>query len=153
VRVQVVLVLVKIGFVSLVAMAARAATCSSGLPLTLEEAILEIIEGANTRDILWIEATDDGIEGIIVHHLDPDIKAGDTTLHHGQARTEHGHRIASRSTLAIRIEDTQEWVCRIEIGLPQLLPNEEMAMVGAQAAVAAEPVAREAHVLAMWEGW
>lgn len=123
------------------------------MTLTVEETILEIVEGADTRDILWVEAADDGIEGIVVHHLNPDIKAGDTTFHHGKTRTQHGDRIASRSTLAIGVKDTQERVCQIEIGLPQLLPDEEMAMVGAQAAIAVESVACEAHVLAMWEGW
>jgi hypothetical protein len=141
------------GFVLCVAMATGTTARGTGLALTLEKAILEIVEGADTGDISWIEATDDGVEGVIVHHLDPDIKAGDTTFHHGKARAEHGHGIAGRSTLAIGVKDTQERMCRIEIGLPQLLPNEEMAMVGAQATGAAEPVVSETHVLAMWEGW
>lgn len=119
----------------------------------MEKAILEIVEGADTGDILWIEATDDGIEGIVAHHLDPDIKAGDTTFHHGKARAKHGHGIAGWSTLAIGVKDTQERVRRIEIGLSQLLPDKEMAMVSTQAAIATKPVAGETYVLVMWEGW
>lgn len=138
-----------IGFVPLVALAARATARSAGLGLTLEEAILKIVEGADTRDILWIEGTDDGIEGLVVHHLNPDIKAGDTTFHHGKTRAQHRHGIAGRSTLATGIEDAQKGVCQIEIGLLQLLPDEEVAMVAAQAAIAAELVACEAHVLVM----
>ena len=140
------------GFVPFVAMAARATVSRTGLALTLEETILEIIEGADTRDILWVEATDDGIERLVVHHLNPDIKAGDTTFHHGKTRAQHRHRIASRSTLATGVENAQEGVCQIEIGLLQLQPDMGMAMVGAQAAIAAEPVACKAYVLVMWEG-
>lgn len=88
-----------------------------------------------------------------MHHLDPDIEAGDTTFHHGKTRAQHRDRIAGRSTLAAGVKDAQERICQIEIGLLQLLPDEEMALVGAQAAVATEPVVGEAHVLAMWEGW
>ena len=142
-----------IGLVPFVATAARATARSTRLALTLEETVLEIVEGADTRDILRVEAAYDGIEGIIVHHLNPDIKAGDTTFHHGKTRTQHRHRIAGRSTLAAGVENAQEGVCRIKIGLFQLLPDEEMAMIGTQAAITAEPVAREAHVLVIWEGW
>jgi hypothetical protein len=78
VRAQVVLVLVLIGFVPLVTMAARATARSTRLALTLKETILEVVEGADTGDILGIEAADDGIEWIVVHHLNPDIEAGDT---------------------------------------------------------------------------
>ncbi len=141
-----------IGFILFVAAAARATESSTGSALTLEKAILEIVEGADTRDILWIEATDDGIERLVVHHLYPDIKAGDTAFHHGKTRTQHRHGIAGRSALVAGIESAQEGVCQVEIGLFQLLPDQEVAMVGAQATIAAEPVAREAHVLAMWEG-
>ena len=141
------------GFVPFVATAARATVSRTGMALTLEEAILEIVESTDTRDILWIEATDDGMERLVVHHLDPNVKAGDTTFHHGKTRAQHRHRIASRATLATGVEDAQERVCQIEIGLLQLLPDTEMAMVGAQAAIAAEPVACKAHVLVMWEGW
>lgn len=150
---QIVLVLVLIGFVLFVAMAAGTTESSTGPALTLEKAILEIVEGADTGDILWIEATDDGIEGLVVHHLNPDIEAGDTTFHHGKTRAQHRHRIAGRSALVAGIESAQEGVCRIKIGLFQLLPDEEMAVVGAQATIAAEPVACEAHVLVIWEGW
>ena len=132
--------------------AARATESHTGSVLALEKAILEIVEGTDTRDILWIEATDDGIEGIVAHHLNPDIKAGDAAFHHGKARAQHRHRIAGRSSLA-GIESAEEGVCWIEIGLLQLLPDEEMAMTGAQAAITAESVAREAHVLVIWEGW
>ena len=142
-----------IGFVPFVATGARATGSRTGLTGALEEAILEIVESADTRDILWIEATDDGVEGLVVHHLHPNVKAGDTTFHHGKTRAQHRHRIASRSTLATGVEDAQEGVCQIEIGLLQLLPDTEMAMVGAQATVAAEPSACQPHVLVMWEGW
>ena len=141
------------GFVLCVAMATGTTARGTGLALTLEKAILEIIEGADTGDILWIEATDDGIEGIVVHHLDPGIEAGDTAFHHGKTRAQHRDGIAGRSTLAAGIEDAQERMCQVEIGQLQLLPNEEMTMISAQAAVAAELVVSETHVLAMWEGW
>lgn len=141
------------GFVPFVATAARATTSRTGLALALEEAILEIVESADTRDILGIEATDDGMEGLVVHHLHPNVKAGDTTFHHGKTRAQHRHRIASRSTLTTGVENAQEGVCQIEIGLLQLLPDMEMAMVGAQAAIATEPFACQPHVLVMWEGW
>ena len=142
-----------IGLVPFVATAARATARSTRLALTLEETVLEIVEGADTRDILRVEAAYDGIEGIIVHHLNPDIKAGDTTFHHGKTRAQHGHGIAGRSALVAGIENAQEGVCRIKIGLFQLLPDEEMTMIGAQATVTAKPVAGETHVLVMWEGW
>ena len=141
------------GSILFVTTAARVTESSTGSALALEKAILEIVEGADTRDILWIEAADDGIEGIVVHHLNPDIKAGDTTFHHGKTRAQHRHRIAGRSSLVVGIESAQEGVCWIKIGLFQLLPDEEMAMIGTQAAITAEPVAREAHVLVIWEGW
>jgi len=135
------------GFVPFVATAARTTTSRTGLTSALEKAILEIVEGADTREIFWIEATDDGIEGIVVHHLNPGVKAGNTTFHHGKTRAQHRHGVTGGSTLAAGVENAQEGVCQIEIGLLQLLPDEEMAMVGAQAAIAAEPVACEAHVL------
>ena len=142
-----------IGFILFVATTARATESSTGSALALEKAILEIVEGADTRNIVWIEATDDGVEGLVVHHLNPDIKAGDTTFHHGKTRAQHGHGIAGRSALVAGIENAQEGVCRIKIGLFQLLPDEEMTMIGAQATVTAKPVAGETHVLVMWEGW
>jgi hypothetical protein len=141
------------GFVLCVATAVGATGSRTGLALALEEAILEIVESAYTRDILRIEATDDGIERLVVHHVNPDVKAGDTTFHHGKTRAQHRHRIASRSTLATGIENAQEGVCQIKVGLLQLLPDMEMAMIGAQAAIAAEPVTCKAYVLVMWEGW
>jgi hypothetical protein len=152
VRAQVILVLVLIIFVPLVTMVARATARSPRLVLTLKKTILEVVEGADTGDILGIEAADDSIDWIVVHHLHPDVEAGDTTFHHGKARTQHRDRIAGGSTLAAGVEDAQERVCQIEVGLLQLLPDAEMAMVGAQAAIAAEPVTCKAHVLAMWEG-
>jgi hypothetical protein len=143
---------VLLGFVALIATAARTTESSAGLAWTLEEAILKIIEGAHTRDIFWIEATDDGIEGFIVHHLDPDIKAGDTTFHHGKTGAKHAHGVASRSALAAGVEHAQEGVCQIEVGLSQLLPDGEMAMVGTQAAAAAGSVAHKTNVLVMRKG-
>jgi hypothetical protein len=142
-----------IGFVPLVATAARTTTSSAGLALTLEETILKIVEGADTRGILWFEATDDGIQGFVVHHLNPDIKTGDTTFHHSKTRAQHRHRITGRSTLMTGVENAQKGICQIQVGLLQLLPDEKMAMVSAQATIAAEPVACKAHVLVMWEGW
>ena len=75
-----------IGFVPFVATATRTTASSAGLTLTLDEATFKIVEGTDTRDILWLEATDDGIQGIVVHHLDPDIETGDTTFYHGKTR-------------------------------------------------------------------
>jgi hypothetical protein len=141
------------GFISFVATAARATVSSTGSTLTLEQAILEIVEGADTRDSFWIEATDDSIERVVVHHLNPDIEAGDTTFHHGKTRAQHRHRIASRSTLAVGVENAQEGMRQIKIGLFQLLPDEEVTVACAPTTVAAEPVSREAHVLVMWERW
>jgi hypothetical protein len=150
---EVVLVLVLVGSILFVTTAARATEGSTGSVLALEKTILEIVEGADARDILRVEAADDGIEGIVAHHLNPDIKAGDTAFHHGKTRAQHRHRIAGRSSLVAGIESAEEGVCWVKIGLFQLLPDEEMAMIGAQATIAAEPVAREAHVLVLWEGW
>ena len=46
----------------------------------------------------------------------------------------------------------QEWVSQIEAGLFQLLPDEELVMVGAQVAIAASFVMHETNVLVMREG-
>jgi hypothetical protein len=143
---------VLIGFVSFVATAARATESSAGLALTLEEAILKIVEGADTRDILGGEAANDGIERIVVHHINPNIKAGDTTFHHGKTRAQHGHGVAGRSTSMAGIENAKERVSQIEIGPLQLLPDTEMSMIGAQATIATSFAGHETNVLAMWEG-
>ncbi len=100
-----------IGFVPFIATATRTTASSAGLALTLDEAIFKIVEGADTRDILWVEATDDGIQGVIVHHLDPDIKTGDATFYHSKTRAQHRHGVAGKSTLMTGVENAQEGVC------------------------------------------
>ncbi len=62
-----------------------------------------------------------------------------------------GLALPSKEAILAAVENDRERVCQIKVNLLQLLPDEEMAMVSAQASVAAEPVARGAHVLVMWE--
>lgn len=141
------------GFVSFVATAAGTATGGARLTLTLEQAILEIIEGADTGSVCRLEAAEDGVEGIIPHHADPDIEAGDATLHHSEARAEHTDRMARRSSVVAGIGSGEERVGQVQVGLFQLAPDLEMAMVSAQTTKAVGSGSHEAQILLVRERW
>jgi hypothetical protein len=70
------------------------------------------------------------------------------------ARQERSMESGSRkSSLCVRMEDGQEGVGVIPIGLLQLLPDVAVPMVGAQAAVAARIGKRRADIALVGEEW
>jgi len=99
VKPQVVLVLVLVGLVPLVAAPIGPASGCAGLARALQQAVLEVIEGAYARDVFGMKAADERVEGVVVHHLDPDVEADDATLHHSQTRAEHAHGMAGDASL------------------------------------------------------
>ncbi len=104
-RAQVVLVLVVVGLVALVTPTPGIAAGGAGLRGALQQAILEVVEDAHAWDILRVEATDEGIEGVITHHGDPDIETGDAALGHRQTAAQHTDGLARRSSLVSGVED------------------------------------------------
>jgi len=77
---QVVLILVLISLVPLVTASVGPTLGGAGLARALQQAVLEVVEGADAGDVFGMEAADEGIEGFVAHHLDPDIEAGNATF-------------------------------------------------------------------------
>ena len=141
------------GLVPLLSTAVGTASRGTGLRWTLQQAVLEVVEGANPWRVVGMEAADEGVEGVVAHHPDPDGEAGDTAKHHRQTRTEHGEWIASESSLCVRIEDGQEGIGVTQVGLLQLLPDVVVPMVGAQATMAARIGKRRADIALVRGEW
>lgn len=150
---QIVLILVLRGLVPLVSSAVGTAGRGAGLTGTLQEAALEVVEGANPWRVVGMQAADERKEAIIAHHADPDGEAGDTAEHHCQTRAEHGDGITPQASQRVRIESSQEGIGMVQVGLLQLLPDVVVPMVGAQAAVAARIGKRRAGIPLVREEW
>jgi hypothetical protein len=152
VRAQVVLVLVVVSLVPLVTTTAGATAGGARLTWALQQAVLEVIEGAHTRGVLGVETAEEGVERVIAHQGHPGVETGDPTLGHGQTGAEHGDGVASGSSPGVRVERSQERASIVEIGLFHLAPDVKMTMVGAQTATAAGLAAHETNILLVWEG-
>jgi hypothetical protein len=153
VRTQIVLVFVLLGLVPLVSSAVRTASCSAGLTRALQQAVLEVVEGAHAWRVVGLEAAAEGVEAVVAHHPDPDREAGDAAEHHGQTRAEHGDRLTPQASQPVRIEGSQEGIGMVQVGLFQLLPDVVVPMVGAQATVAARIGKRRANIALVRNEW
>jgi hypothetical protein len=103
VRSQVVLVLVVVGLVSSVPASVVPTLDGAGLAWALQQAVLEVVEGAYARDIFGMEAADENVEGLVAHHLDPHGEAGDAAQRHSQTGTEHADWVACWSSFVLGI--------------------------------------------------
>jgi len=54
-----------------------------------EESVDKEEESANAWNLVGLEATDDGVEGLRAHHIDPIVDRGDAAHHHRKEGTKH----------------------------------------------------------------
>jgi hypothetical protein len=142
------------GFVSLVTPTEGTALGGAALAGTLQQAVLEVIEGPHTGNILRVKAADQGIEGVIVHHRHPDIETGHLTFDHRQTGAQHTSRLSGQTSLVGRVKRGQDGISLIEVECLEFAIDLEMAMASAQRAVATCSFAYQTEKAPMWKkGW
>ncbi len=122
--------------------------------MVIQQAVLKVIEGTHTGNVVGVKAADDGIEGVVVHHRDPDIETGDVTFDHSQTGAQHTSGLSGQASSVGRVERRQDRMHPIQVRSFHLMPDWVVAMVGADGTVTTSPFTHQMQKALMWKkGW